>query len=309
MDIDRRDFLRQVAAWSAGMALAAPVLRVGASAMAAETAKAGGSVLSVAKGKDYAALVAAVLKPLGGIGAFVKKGDKVVVKPNIGWDRKPEFAANTNPDVVKAIVQQALAAGAAQVLVFDLSCNDPKRCYKNSGIEAAVAAIGDERAKCQQIDHRKWVPVTIEGAKSLKQGEFYKDALEADCYINVPIAKDHGASRLTLGFKNTMGVIKDRGAIHAKDLPQRIVDINMAVRPKLTIIDATRILLRGGPTGGNLNDVKVLDTLIASGDPVAADAYATTLFGLKPADVLTTRLAHEAGLGEMDLAKIRTVVA
>ena len=308
--MDRREFLEQVAAWSAGACLATPVFNV-SSIVAAEGKPQGASLLAVAKGKDYAALVEQVMKPLGGMAAFVKKDDRVVVKPNIGWDRTPEQAANTHPDVVKTVVQQCLDAGAKRVLVFDRTVNDARRCYVKSGIQAAVESIGDSRAQCVFQDQSKFVPVQIENAKSLKEFHFYQDALatECDCYINVPIAKHHCLSKLTIGLKNAMGVIGgNRGEIH-KGIHQRIADLNLVIRPKLTIVDATRILLRNGPTGGNLEDVKVLDTLIASADPVAADAYATTLFGMKPEELGSTVAAAKLGLGEMDLSKVKILNA
>jgi uncharacterized protein (DUF362 family) len=241
----------------------------------------------------------------------VSDGARVVVKPNIGWDRTPEQAANTHPDVIKAIVRQCLDAGAKRVLVFDRSCNDPRRCYTRSGIQAAVESIGDSRAKCIFPDDKKYVPVKIEKCKSIHEFAFYKDALESecDCYINVPIAKHHKLSKLTLGLKNVMGVIGgDRGKIH-QAIHQRLADLNLVIRPKLTIIDATRILLRNGPTGGNVKDVKVLDTLIASADTVAADAYATTFFGMKPADLGSVVAAAKMGLGEMDISKMKIIAA
>jgi uncharacterized protein (DUF362 family) len=308
--MDRREFLEQVAAWSAGVAVATPVFNV-RSILAADEKPQEKPVLAVAKGKDYAALVEKSLKSLGGIGRFVKQGDRVVVKPNIGWDRTPEQAANTHPDVVKAIVQQCLDAGAKQVLVFDRSCSDARRSYTRSGIQEAVNGLGETRAQCVFPDQAKFVPVQIENAKSIKKFDFYQDAMETDCdcYINVPIAKDHCLSKLTLGLKNVMGVIGgNRGEIH-KDMGPRIADLNLVVRPKLTIIDATRILLRHGPTGGNLEDVKVLDTLVASADTVAADAYATTLFGMKPEEIASTVAAAKLGLGEMDLSKVKIVEA
>jgi uncharacterized protein (DUF362 family) len=234
-----------------------------------------------------------------------------VVKPNIGWDRKPEQAANTHPEIVKAVIRQCLDAGAQQVLVFDRSCNDERRSYAASGIQAAVESLGDSRAQCVFQDKNKFVPVKIENGKSLQQFDFYKDALgpDCDCYINVPVAKHHCLAKLTLGLKNIMGIIGgNRGEIH-KDLGQRIADLNLVVRPTLTIIDATRILLRNGPTGGNLEDVKVLDTLVASTDTVAADAYATTLFDMKPEEIVATVAAAHLGLGEMDLSKLRIVEA
>ncbi len=316
MDINRRAFLQQVAAFSAGIAIV-PMLRstppaYGAttpSPLAGPAAQTGQSIISVAKGKDYAALVTKVLLPLGGIAAFVKSGDRVVIKPNIGWDRKPEQAANTHPDVVKAMVAQCLDAGAKEVKVFDRTCNNKNLCYANSGIQQAVESLKSDRAVCEFIDDRKFMPVDIEGGKAVNRWEFYKDALDTDVYINVPIAKHHGLSKLTLGLKNVMGVIGgNRGKIH-QEIGQKLADLNRVVGTKLVVIDATRILLRHGPQGGNLDDVKVLDTLIASTDPVAADAYATTLFGLKPSDITSTVAGHASGLGEMDLAKVKIIEA
>lgn len=308
--MDRREFLEQVAAWSAGLCAATPLFHV-RSVLAADAKPATKPMLAVAKGKDYESLVDRVLQPLGGIGAFVRRGDRVVVKPNIGWDRKPEQAANTHPDVVKAVVQQCLDAGAKQVLVFDRTCNDARRSYANSGIQAAVESIGDSRARCPFENKRRYVPVDIKNAKSIKRFEFYRDAMETDCdcYINVPIAKHHSSAGLSLGLKNIMGVIGgNRGEIH-KDMSRRIADLNLVIRPRLTIIDATRILLRNGPTGGRLEDVEVLDTLIASPDTVATDAYATTLFKMKPDELGSTVAAAKLGLGQMDLAKIEIVEA
>jgi len=304
--MNRRQFLKTLGALGAGWAMSTAPLRSVSTALAEATT---GTMptLSVAEGADYAALVAAVLAPLGGMEAFVKPGYRVVVKPNIGWDRTPEQAATTHPEVVKSLVKLALDAGASQVLVFDRPCNEPRRCYANSGIQAAVESLNDGRARCEFMDERKFVPVALEQGRSLKSFTFYRDAIEADCYINAPIAKHHGSSGLTLSLKNAMGIIGgNRGEIHAA-LGQRIADINLALKPHLNVIDATRILLRNGPSGGNANDIQVLNKLIASMDPVAADAYATTLFGLQPQDIESTRAGYELGLGEMDLNKVQVV--
>lgn len=304
--MDRRQFIRDIALWSAGIALTAPRFNILPEALAAEQPA---PLLCVAKGEDYAPLVTRVLEPLGGMAHFVKPGDKVVVKPNIGWDRSPEQAANTHPLVVQALVVQALEAGAQRVLVFDRTSNEQRRCYANSGIEQAIRAIKDRRAVIEHIDQRKFVPVDITKGQSLTRWDLYRDALECDCYINVPVAKHHGLSRLTLGLKNSMGVIGgNRGRLHF-ELAQSLADLATVIRPKLTVIDATRILLRNGPQGGNLNDVRRMDTLIASADPVAADAYATTLFDLSPEAVDSTVAAHAMGLGEMDLNRIQVLTA
>ncbi len=300
----RREFLRKVAAWSAASA-AVPLFDVRAAHVATRKA----SELAVAKGPDYGALVERVVAKLGGMGQFVKHGDKVVVKPNIGWDRSPEQAANTNPEVVKALVKLALDHGAKQVLVFDHTCDDPRRCYHDSGIRHAVESIDDTRARCEFVQMWNFVPVQIKRAKVLHEWPIYRPALEADSYINVPIAKNHNLTRLTLGLKNTMGVCGGvRGHIH-QQIAEKLCDLALVIAPKLTVIDATRILLRNGPSGGRLADVKVLNTVLASVDPVAADAYATTLFGLKPQDIAPTVAAWRRGLGEIDLTRVKIMQA
>lgn len=301
--MNRRKFLKDVLLWTAGLSVSIPrfsVPEVFAGPFPAPT-------LALARGQDYQELVAKILSSLGGMEQFVRPGDKVVVKPNIGWDRSPDLAANTHPLVVKALVEHALEAGASVVSVFDRTCNEERRCYANSGIRAALKSLKNKKVKYDFIDKRKFVPVDIEKGRSLTRWEIYRDALEADSYINVPVAKHHGLSRLTLGLKNSMGVIGgNRGRLH-HDLGQKLADLATVIQPKLTVIDASRILLRNGPQGGDIGDVKVIDTLIASTDPVAADAYATTLFGLKPGDIDSTAAAHKMGLGEMDISKMKII--
>ena len=301
--MNRRKFLQDVALWSAGFLLSPPIFNItpGLFASAKKTK------LVVAEGINYDALVENLLRPLGGISAFVKPGESVVIKPNMGWDRSPDQAANTHPLIVRSLAELALEAGASKVMVFDRPCNEERRCHHNSGIRPELEKIKDKRLKCVYIDDRKFIPVTIKRGQSLKEWSFYKDALEADCYINVPIAKHHALAGLTLGLKNIMGVIGgSRGEIH-KNMGQNLADLNTVINPALTIIDATRILLRNGPVGGNLKDVKRMDTLIASSDTVAADAYATTLFNLKPDEIDSTVAAYRSGLGEMNLSKMDVI--
>ncbi len=261
-------------------------------------------VVAVAEGADYPAITRRAINALGGIRRFVKSGSTVVVKPNMGWDRGAEYGANTHPLVVKAIVEECLAAGAKRVKVFDRSCNDERRCYVNSGIEPALK--GMKGVDVKHVEDERFKKVALNG-RVLKEWELYGEALSADVYINVPVAKHHGLSKLTLGLKNVMGIMGgNRGSIH-KYLDQALTDVNAFFRPHLTLIDATRILTAHGPQGGNLKDVKVLNTIVASTDVVAADAFATTLFGMKPADIAVTVAAHKRGLGEMNLDRIRIV--
>ena len=304
--MDRREFLKQVMLWSAGITSTIPSFQIIPELLAAERSS---PLLSHAKGKDYYRLIARVLEPLGSISTFVKTGDNVVIKPNMSWDRNPAQAANTHPQVVKALVELSLDAGAGKVMVFDRTCNEERRCYINSGIQKTLSAVKDKRLKLYHPDPRKFVPVNIKRGKAVKRLQIYKDALEADTYINVPIAKHHSLNRLTLGLKNSMGVLGgNRGQMH-NNLGQKLADLATVVRPKLTVIDATRILLRNGPQGGDTNDVKIMDTIIASADPVACDAYATTLFGLRPDQIDSTVAAYKLGLGEIDLARMQVIKA
>ena len=304
--MDRRDFLKQIMLWSAGITTAIPSFQIVPEILAAEKPS---PLVSHATGKDYHKLVAQVLEPLGGISKFVNTGDNVVIKPNMAWDRNPAQAANTHPQVIKALVELSLDAGAKKIMVFDRTCNEERRCYVNSGIQEAMETVKDRRLKYFHPDSRKYVPVDINRGKAVRQLSIYRDALEADTYINVPVAKHHSLSRLTLGLKNSMGVLGgDRGQMH-HNLGQKLADLATVVRPKLTLIDATRILLRNGPQGGDIDDVRVMDTVIASADPVACDAYATTLFDLQPEDISSTVAAYNMGLGEMDLTRMKIIRA
>ncbi len=301
--MDRRRFLKKAALYSGGLSLSVPLIRIPRS-FGAVPAK---PDIIRSTGTDYVALVRKTIDLLGSMNSFVKAGNRVVVKPNIGWDRQPEQAANTHPLVVRTLVELALEAGAAEVKVFDYTCNEKRRCYNNSGMTEAIESVGSRKAKLVHIDQRKFVPVKIARGQSLKEWDIYKDVLEADCYINVPVAKHHGLSRLTLGLKNSMGVIGGRrGSLH-HNLGQNLADLATVVRPALTIVDATRILLDNGPQGGSLADVKKMDTLIGSVDPVAADALATTLFGLDPETIGSTVAAHRMGLGQMDPARMNII--
>ncbi len=200
-----------------------------------------------------------------------------------------------------------LEAGAKQVRIFDRTCNDERRCYTQSGIRDAVESITSDRVSLEYVNRRDFKEIAIQGGKAFDRWEFYMPVIEADRLINVPIAKHHSISRLTLGMKNLMGVIGgNRGRMH-HNIAESLTDIASVVHSDLTLIDATRILVANGPQGGRLEDVRTLNTLVASPDIVAADAYAATLFGLTPHDVSTIVAAARRGLGVMDLKKVRMV--
>ena len=254
--------------------------------------------LAVASGDNPAHITRAAVEALGGMGLFVNKGDIVVVKPNMAWDRTPEYAANSNPLVVAEVVRMCLEAGAAQVRVFDRTVNDSRRAYIQSGIQKACEEAG---AKVAHIDRRRFKKVRIPGGTVLKTWEFYSEALEADALINVPIAKHHSLAGLTMGMKNWMGVIGKRRSIIHQKLDSALVDIARVIKPRLTVLDAVRILTANGPQGGSLSDVKRLDTVIAGADQVSVDSYGATLFGMKGTQLGYIREAVKAGLGRADI--------
>ncbi len=258
--------------------------------------------VAVARGGEPEALVRQALAALGGMEKFVPKGASVIIKPNIcvGY-HSYEYAATTNPWVVGTLVKMCLEAGARSVQVMDFPLGGtPQEAYTNSGIEEQVKAAGGEMAFMPGF---KYIEADIPQGKDLKKIKLFGDILKADVVIDVPIAKHHSLAGLTLGMKNLMGVIQDRYAIHL-NLGQRVADLASLIRPKLTVVDAVRILTDNGPTGGSLNDVKKLDTVIASADIVAADSYAATLFGKQPEAISYIKAAAAMGLGRSDLASL-----
>ncbi|OHB37544.1 MAG: hypothetical protein A3G70_03835 [Planctomycetes bacterium RIFCSPLOWO2_12_FULL_39_13] len=250
-------------------------------------------------------MVRRAMNALGGMDKLVSKGNRVIIKPNIAWNQKPEFAANTNPFVVAALVELCREAGASRVKVMDHTCSaNPEPSYENSGIATTARQAG---AEVSYIDKSRFRDFTIADGKVLKSWPFYEEmvyANEVDVLINVPIAKQHGTSRLSMGLKNVFGMIGgDRGSLHT-DIHPKIADLNKFVKIDLTVLDAFRILKNHGPTGGRLDDVdnsvERARRIIVSTDPVAVDAYGAILFGMQPADVGYIRESHEQGLGEID---------
>lgn len=218
-----------------------------------------------------------MLEEYGGIGQFVKRGNKVVIKPNIGWDRAPEMAANTNPALIGALVKLCKDAGASQVQVFDHTCNEWTACYKNSGIRAAVEANGGTMVPGN--DESYYVNVSLPNGAKLKSAKVHRSLQECDVWFNVPILKNHGSARMTCAMKNYMGIVWDRQIFHSTDLQQCIADsVTYAKKPALHIVDAYRILVQNGPQGKGPEDVVVIKSLLASKDPVAVDAAALALY-------------------------------
>jgi uncharacterized protein (DUF362 family) len=264
---------------------------------------AGTAYLAVARGSDPAEITQRAITALGGIERFVQKDQDVIIKPNICVAyHPPEYAATTNPEVVGCLVRLCLGAGARRVRVMDNPFGGTaSSAYAISGIEEAVKAAGGEMEIMSGV---KYVEYDIPEGKDMRACKIYRAILETEVLIDVPIAKHHNLARLTLGAKNLLGTVESPNLLH-RNLGQRIADLLSIVQPTLTVVDAFRILKAHGPTGGSLDDVEQAQTVIASQDTVAADAYAATLFGLAGADIPYIQAAADMGLGTLDLAGIK----
>ena len=262
--------------------------------------------MTVVQNGEPAALVRQALEDLGGIGRFVSRQDVVVLKPNMAWDRTPEQAANTNPDLVAEVVRQCWQAGAKRVIVTDVSCNDPRRCFLRSGIQQAARAQG---AEVILPDPSLFREVDL-GGVVLKNWPVFTPFLEADKIVNLPIAKQHSLVGATLGMKNWYGILGgERNRLH-QQIHQSLADLASFMLPTLTIMDCYRILLRNGPTGGNLEDVALKKTIVAGTDPVANDAYvAKAYWNLDVAQLPYLEIAAARGLGTVEFEKLAVKVS
>ena len=297
----RRDFFRAAAATG----IAGAIQISGADKIIAQPSKTstGYDMVAVMNGSPEAMFESAI-KEMGGMRKYVKKGDKVVIKPNIGWDRSPELAANTNPDLIKAIIKSCLAAGAKEVTVFDHTCDDWKLSYKNSGIEDIVKAAGGKMAFAHEEKYYR--TVSLPKGKRLKEAKIHEAILDCDVWFNVPVLKNHGGAKMTVSMKNYMGIVWDRRFWHSNDLQQCIADCSTYTKkPALNIVDAYRVLKTNGPKGRSENDVAMGKALFMSPDPVAVDTAAVKFFAqIQEIDIDTvTHLAkaQELKSGTMDL--------
>jgi uncharacterized protein (DUF362 family) len=287
----RRDFLKNVAVGSLLAGVPSRLL----------PQEGGLPDLSMIQGESPSQITKEAISAVGGIKRFVDKGDVVIVKPNIGWDRTPEQAACTNPEVVKAIVELCVEADAKQVIVIDNTINPARRTYARSGIAKAAKEAG---AKVPYVNEHHLKKMALNG-EWFKEWEVYTDFVEADKIINVPIAKTHSLSRLTMGLKNWLGAVGGpRNQLH-QGLDYAMIDLAKFFKPALTVLDAYRILLRNGPQGGRLSDAELRKTVVAGVDYVAVDALGATFFDIKPEELPYLKLASERGIGRMDLENLK----
>ncbi len=259
--------------------------------------------LVAVKGGEPDVMFDKAISSLGGIKKFVKKGQTVVIKPNIGWDVVPEKAACTNPKLVSRIINYCFEAGAKDVYVFDHTCDNWTRCYSSSGIESAAKDAGAKVVSGESEGY--YQNVSVKNGKRLKEAKVHELILSSDVFINVPILKEHGSSRVTIGMKNLMGAVWDRGYWHSNNLHQCIADFATYRKPDLTIVDAYNVMMKNGPRGRSKDDLILMKSLIVSTDMVAADAAAAKIFGINPDDIPYINYAAELKAGTKDLTKLR----
>jgi uncharacterized protein (DUF362 family) len=294
--LNRREFLGLAAAMGLSM-YAAHYFLTGEEVIASGIKKSvPGSILTYVEGDSAAEMTKKVINNLGGIKKFVSPGDVVVLKPNIAWDRGPGYGANTSPEVVGTIAKLCKDAGAQKVKIIDNPCVEPKLSYLRSGMMEIGKAVG---ADIHYLDKRNLKELPINGT-FIKDWPVYREFLETDKLINIPIAKHHGSTTLSIGMKNWLGAIGgERGSLH-KAIHESITDLASFFRPDLTIVDCMKVLVANGPRGGNLSDVKSYQKIAGGTDVVAVDALAASFFGYAPSDINYIQMAYQRGLGQIN---------
>ena len=298
--MDRRQFLRKGFIFStlAGM-YASTIGRIPAFSATRQAGAGGNYDLVAVRGGEPVEMYRKAMVEMGGMQRFVRRGQTVVVKPNIGWDVSPERAANTNPQLVGAIVEDCLKVGARRVFVFDNTCDNWQRSYQNSGIEAAVRDAGGQMVPGNL--ERYYQEVSIPGAQRLKTAKVHEQILNTDVFINVPVLKHHASTSVTIAMKNLMGIVWDRRYWHRNDLHQCIADFCLYRKPDLNIVDAYLVMTQNGPRGTSTADLALMKSLLISQDIVAIDAASSLLFGTQPRDVGHIRIGEEMNIGTANL--------
>ncbi len=303
--MDRRNFLRAVALTGAALTTVKETDAMSVLTQSFETANAAKKYDLVAvMGGEPEAMFRKAIAEMGGMSNFISKGDKICLKPNIGWDQPIEMAANTNPKLVEEIIKQCFDAGAAEVTVFDHTCDDWRKSYANSGIEEAAKKAGAKVIPAHQESYYK--EVSLPKGKSLKAAKIHQAIVDCDKWINVPILKNHGGAQLTISMKNYMGIVWDRGYFHANDLQQCIADVcTYSKKPVLNVVDAYRLMKTSGPRGKSPSDVVLSKGIFISQDIVAADTAAANFFNqareMPLENVTHIAKGEELGIGTMKL--------
>lgn len=301
--MNRRDFFRKgvQAGLLTGAAITFPGIYGNYFAKSSRTIASAYDLVAI-KGGEPETMFDEAIKTLGGMKAFVKKNQKVCLKPNIGWDVTPERGGNTNPKLVKRVIEHCFEAGAKEVYVFDHTCDDWKRSYANSGIEKAVKDAGGKIVSAETENY--YQDVKVNSGKILTQAKIHEVLLDSDVFINIPILKNHSSTRMTASMKNLMGIVWDRRFWHGNDLHQCIADCATYRKPDLNIVDAYYVMKKNGPRGVSVNDVVTMKSQLISTNMVIADAAGAKLFGVEPDEIPYIKIADAMGVGKKDLSSL-----
>ncbi len=301
--MDRRQFLKRGFIYSAlGSLYASTLGRIPAFAARKKPAGPGNYDLVAVRGGEPVEMFRRAMEEMGGLGLYVKPGQTVVLKPNASWDVPPERAANTNPDLVGAIVEDCLKAGAQRVYVFDNTCDNWERSYQNSGVADAVRAAGGQMLHAHL--ERYYQEVTIPAGKRLKTAKVYERLIDSDVFINIPVLKHHASTTVTIAMKNLMGIVWDRRFMHRNDLHQCIADLCFYRKPDLNIVDAYLVMTQNGPKGTSEADLTRMRSLLVSPDILAVDAAGAMMLGHQPEEIGHLRIGAEMNLGSIRLDEI-----
>jgi uncharacterized protein (DUF362 family) len=304
--ITRREALAGILKLTGGIALSCGLsIPLKSSVLHAETKPANWIVEGSGQSANYSikALTRKMFESAGGISSFISKGDIVVIKPNISWAQPPHLAATTHPEVMQAVIELCQEAGAKKVRIADNTIHDARRCFSVTGAGQVAEKTGAELVDPKSSLMKE---MNLKGER-INLWPVFTPLVEADKVINLPVAKVHGLSGLTLGMKNWIGAVGGRRPALHQDIHQTIADLAGFFKPTLTLIDATRILIANGPSGGDEKDVKTMNRLILSNDPVAADAIAAGLFGKNPLDIGFIKIAESRGMGTTDMGKLTQI--
>ncbi len=298
--MDRRQFVKKGFIYSAlGSIYASTLGRLPLFAARKNTAGPGRYDLVAVRRGEPVEMYQRAMQEMGGMERYVKPGQTVIIKPNSSWDVPPERAANTNPDVLKAIVEDCVAAGAERVFAFDHTCDNWEKSYDNSGNAEAVRQGGGQMLPANI--ERYYQEVDIPGARRLTKAKVYERLMQADVFINVPVLKHHASTTITIAMKNLMGVVWDRRFWHRNDLHQCIADFCLYRKPDLNIVDAYRVMTQNGPRGTSEADVTMMRSILVSSDIVAVDAAGALMLGHQPEDIAHLRIADEMKIGSIKL--------
>lgn len=301
--MDRRSFVRKSIILGAATGTLVGLGKVTPVFAGASSTRKGNFDLVAVRGENIVAVFERAMSEMGGMGRWVRRGQTVVVKPNIAFDVPPERAANTNPLLVGAVVRHCLRAGASRVIVFDHTVDHWERAYANSGIQQAVIDAGGQMVPGNF--EASYVDVTIPGGRRLNTAKVHRQIIDADVFINVPVLKHHGGTQVTIAMKNLMGIVWDRRFWHRNDLHQCIADFCLYRVPDLNIVDAFLVMTQNGPRGVSTADLVRKNSVLISQDAVAVDAASTLLFGKEPDQIGHIRLGGEMNIGTVDLSGLR----